>query len=84
MRNDKYNLSAGRGRLLAEFPASGGVVPSMQFSTVKLIRYVSASDYFVMACEILFMMLVLYYIVEETLEVGAFLGFNVWAVLRGS
>jgi len=56
-------------RLVAEFPASGGIVTSADFRTVKLLRYVSPSDFFVMACEILFMLLVVYYIVEEIIEV---------------
>ena len=56
-------------RLLVEFPATGGAIPSWNFRTVKLIRYVSASDYFVMACECIFVLFVIYYIVEEALEV---------------
>lgn len=56
-------------KLTVEFPASGGAVPSKQFSTVKLIRYVSSMDYFVLACEILFVVFTLYYTVEEALEI---------------
>ena len=33
--------------------------------TVKLIRYVDSRDYFVMACEFIYMIFVAYYIVEE-------------------
>lgn len=56
-------------RLLAEFPATGGVVTSSQFQTVRLIRYVSSWDYFVGVCEVAFCLFVLYYVVEEVLEI---------------
>jgi len=56
-------------RLVAELPATGGVVPSWKISTVKLLRYVSPSDYFVLACEIMFMLFIVYYIIEEAIEV---------------
>eukprot|EP00040_Diaphanoeca_grandis_P020192 m.107400 g.107400 ORF g.107400 m.107400 type:complete len:688 (+) comp27793_c1_seq1:310-2373(+) len=51
-----------------EFPASGGVSATSQFRTIKLIRYVDSYDYFVMACEIVFVLFVLYYTIEEALE----------------
>ncbi|XP_055967274.1 polycystin-2 [Sorex fumeus] len=56
-------------RLLAEFPATGGVVPSWQFQPVKLLRYVTTFDFFLAACEIVFCFFILYYLVEETLEI---------------
>lgn len=56
-------------RLLVEFPATGGVVTSWQFQTVRLIRYVSGWDYFVGMCEVAFCLFVLYYVVEEVLEI---------------
>ncbi|XP_056626332.1 polycystin-2 isoform X1 [Triplophysa dalaica] len=56
-------------RMLAEFPATGGVVTSWQFQTVRLIRYVSSWDYFVGMCEVSFCLFVLYYLVEEFLEI---------------
>ena len=59
-------------RLLVEFPATGGAIPSWTFRTVKLIRYVTVMDYFVLACEIIFCIFLLYYTVEEVLEVTAF------------
>ncbi|XP_005098717.1 polycystic kidney disease 2-like 1 protein [Aplysia californica] len=55
--------------LLVEFPSTGGAVPSWSFLTVKLIRYVSDFDFFVMACEIIFVVFILYYVVEEILEI---------------
>uniref|UniRef100_A0A671WJK8 Polycystin-2 n=1 Tax=Sparus aurata TaxID=8175 RepID=A0A671WJK8_SPAAU len=56
-------------RLLVEFPATGGVVTSWQFQTVRLIRYVSSWDYFVGLCEVAFCLFILYYVVEEVLEI---------------
>lgn len=56
-------------RLLVEFPATGGAIPSWNFRTVKLIRYVNALDYFVMACECIFILFILYYMVEEAIEI---------------
>ncbi|XP_010154109.1 PREDICTED: polycystic kidney disease 2-like 1 protein [Eurypyga helias] len=55
-------------RLVVEFPATGGAIPSWQIRTVKLIRYVSAWDFFVVACEIVFCVFIFYYVVEEILE----------------
>ncbi|XP_054634535.1 polycystin-2 isoform X2 [Dunckerocampus dactyliophorus] len=56
-------------RLLVEFPATGGVVTSWQFQTVRLIRYVTSWDYFVALCEVMFCLFILYYVVEEVLEI---------------
>ncbi|XP_075072553.1 polycystin-2-like protein 1 isoform X3 [Mixophyes fleayi] len=55
-------------RLVVEFPATGGAIPSWQIRTVKLIRYVSNWDYFIIACEIIFCVFIFYYMVEEILE----------------
>lgn len=55
-------------RLVLEFPATGGAIPSYQIRTVKLIRYISVWDYFILGCEMVFCLFILYYIVEEILE----------------
>ncbi|XP_041921583.1 polycystic kidney disease 2-like 1 protein isoform X1 [Alosa sapidissima] len=55
-------------RLLVEFPATGGAIPSYQIRTVKLIRYINTWDYFIIGCEMIFCLFILYYIVEEILE----------------
>lgn len=52
-----------------EFPATGGVLTSWQFQTVRLIRYMTSWDYFVGLCEVAFSLFILYYIVEEVLEI---------------
>ncbi|XP_041374515.1 polycystic kidney disease 2-like 1 protein [Gigantopelta aegis] len=56
-------------RLLTEFPATGGAIPSWSFRTVKLIRYVTKGDYFVLACEGIFCVFIFYYVIEEILEI---------------
>lgn len=55
-------------RLVVEFPATGGAIPSWQIRTVKLIRYVSNWDFFIVGCEIIFCIFIFYYVVEEILE----------------
>ncbi|KAM3863001.1 polycystin-2-like protein 1 [Diretmus argenteus] len=55
-------------RLLVEFPATGGAIPSYQIRTVKLIRYITYWDYFILSCEMVFCLFILYYVVEEILE----------------
>ncbi len=56
-------------RLIFEFPAVGGLITSSTFRAVKLIRYVQTFDYFVLACEIIFIIFIIYYTIEEILEV---------------
>ncbi|KFQ06468.1 Polycystin-2, partial [Haliaeetus albicilla] len=56
-------------RLLVEFPATGGLVTSWQFQPVRLIQYISTFDFFLVACEMAFCLFVLYYMVEEILEI---------------
>ncbi|XP_031317454.1 polycystin-2-like protein 1 [Camelus dromedarius] len=55
-------------RLVVEFPATGGAIPSWQIRTVKLIRYVSNWDFFIVGCEVIFCIFIFYYVVEEILE----------------
>lgn len=57
-------------RLLFEFPAVGGLLTSSIFRTVKLIRYVTTFDYFILVCEIIFVAFIVYYTIEEILEVN--------------
>ncbi|PAA75824.1 hypothetical protein BOX15_Mlig005060g3, partial [Macrostomum lignano] len=56
-------------RLVTEFMATGGCLPTWDLRTVKLLRYVEPMDYFILACECVFMLFILYYIVEEALEI---------------
>ncbi|XP_065779173.1 polycystin-2-like protein 1 isoform X1 [Muntiacus reevesi] len=71
-------------RLVVEFPATGGAIPSWQIRTVKLIRYVSNWDFFIVGCEITFCIFIFYYIVEEILELrihGLCYLSSIWNVL---
>jgi hypothetical protein len=69
-----------------EFPAAGGVIATTKFMTMRLIRYVDDYDYFVLSCEIIFCLFILYYTVEEVLEIRH-MGFykyatnSIWSVL---
>lgn len=58
-------------RMLVEYPASGGALPSHKFTTVKLLRYVSVTDYIIMGCEFVFVAFIIYYAIEEIIEVRA-------------
>lgn len=62
------DISPSFHRLVVEFPATGGVIPSWQIRTVKLIHYVSNWDFFIIGCEIIFCVFIFYYMVEEVLE----------------
>lgn len=56
-------------RLTVEFPPTGGAIPHWTLRTVKLIRYVSVMDYFIMACEFIFCLFIFYYMIEEAIEI---------------
>jgi len=56
-------------RLTVEFPPTGGAIPHATLRTVKLIRYVTVTDYFIMACEFIFCLFIIYYMIEEGIEI---------------
>jgi hypothetical protein len=66
--NPNINLF-GQVKLAFEMPATGGVVPTYAIRPVKLLRYVSAMDYIVLIFEFLFTLYILYYFVEECIEI---------------
>lgn len=79
----EWSISASC-RLVVEFPATGGAIPSYQIRTVRLIRYVTTWDYFILGCEIVFCVFIFYYVVEEILElrIHKFSYFNsIWNIL---
>ncbi|RNA09297.1 polycystic kidney disease 2-like 1 [Brachionus plicatilis] len=55
-------------RLVIEFPPTGGMFNSWTVRTSKLLRYVSTFDYVVAACECLFVLFIIYYTIEEMLD----------------
>ncbi|XP_063148953.1 polycystin-2-like protein 2 [Candoia aspera] len=52
-------------RLVIEFPATGGVIPSWQFHSVKLLRYVTYYDYFLASCEVIFCLFIFTFLIQE-------------------
>jgi polycystin 2 len=60
-----------------EFPSTGGILTSWVVRTAKLLRYVSTMDYGVAACEVIFIIFVIYYTIEEILDVFKFLNTNI-------
>uniref|UniRef100_A0A1I8FHI7 PKD_channel domain-containing protein n=1 Tax=Macrostomum lignano TaxID=282301 RepID=A0A1I8FHI7_9PLAT len=52
-------------KLVMEFPRGA----PFQYRTVKLLRYVEPRDYVVLICEIIFMLFICYYVVEEVIEI---------------
>lgn len=52
-----------------EFPSTGGILTSWSVRTAKLLRYVSSFDYFIALCEFVFIIFIVYYTIEEALDV---------------
>uniref|UniRef100_A0A8D0WWM6 Polycystin 2 like 2, transient receptor potential cation channel n=2 Tax=Sus scrofa TaxID=9823 RepID=A0A8D0WWM6_PIG len=59
-------------RLVAEFPATGGILTSWQFYSVKLLRYVSNYDYFIASCEITFCIFLIVFTTQEIQKMREF------------
>ncbi|NWX23097.1 PK2L2 protein, partial [Aegotheles bennettii] len=56
-------------RLVVEFPATGGALTSSHFYSVKLLRYVTYSDYFLASCEIAFCLFIIAFIIQEAIKI---------------
>uniref|UniRef100_A0A8C9JCT1 Polycystin 2 like 2, transient receptor potential cation channel n=1 Tax=Panthera tigris altaica TaxID=74533 RepID=A0A8C9JCT1_PANTA len=59
-------------RLVAEFPATGGMITSWQFYSVKLLRYVSHYDYIIASCEITFCIFLIVFTTQEAQKIREF------------
>lgn len=57
---------------MAEFPATGGIITSWQFYSVKLLRYVSYYDYIIASCEITFCIFLIVFTTQEAQKVREF------------
>ena len=57
---------------MAEFPATGGLLTSWQFYSVKLLRYVTHYDYFIASCEIIFCIFLFVFITQELRKLNEF------------
>ncbi|CAG2064213.1 unnamed protein product [Timema podura] len=55
-------------KLTVEFPPTGGAFPTSSFKPVRLVRYHQAFDYFILACEFIFIFFIIYYTMEELRE----------------
>ncbi|KAK4468709.1 hypothetical protein MN116_007889 [Schistosoma mekongi] len=55
-------------KIIFEMPESGGLFSSSEIQPVKLFRYQTSTDYFILACEIVYLIFLVYYIIEEILE----------------
>ncbi|XP_073211578.1 polycystin-2-like protein 2 isoform X3 [Lepidochelys kempii] len=67
---DKSDFGLKNGSVLVvEFPATGGALPSSQFYSVKLLRYVTYYDYFLASCEVIFCLFIFAFIIQEILKV---------------
>ena len=52
-----------------EFPPTGGIIAHGEFVTVKLLRYITESDYALMGAEFILAGMLLYYLIEEAMEI---------------
>ncbi|XP_054424386.1 polycystin-2-like protein 2 [Pteronotus mesoamericanus] len=59
-------------RLVAEFPATGGILTSWQFYSVQLLKYVSYYDYFIVSCEIIFLIFLIVFTTQEGKKIKEF------------
>jgi len=56
-------------KLVFEFPATGGCIPSNDIQIVKLLKYAEYTDYMLLAAEGIFCLFIMYYIIEESFEI---------------
>ncbi|KPM02768.1 polycystin-2-like protein, partial [Sarcoptes scabiei] len=61
-------------KLIAEFPATGGMFTSWQFRTLNLLENSSQAQIGLYICFIMFLFFIIYYLIEEFFEIKA-LGF---------
>ena len=54
-----------------EFPPTGGGIPFQAVSSIRLLKYIDRSDYIMMGAELIFIIFIAYYIIEEGLEIKA-------------
>ena len=54
--------------MVFEIPPTGGIIPNTKYGTVKLLRYITVWEWALMGAEFVFAVFVLYYLIEEILE----------------
>ncbi|CAG9823551.1 unnamed protein product [Phaedon cochleariae] len=70
-------------KLVFEFPTTGGVIPTADFRSVKLLRFHTKFDWFILVCELSCYLFVIFYIAHEFRELlyfklRYFLAFWTW------
>ncbi|RTG82257.1 uncharacterized protein DC041_0002670 [Schistosoma bovis] len=60
-------------KIIFEMPESGGLFGSTIVQPVRLFRYQTVTDYFVLVCEIVYLVFLAYYTIEEILEIFKYL-----------
>ena len=58
-------------RQVFEFPAAGGILADSSYTAMKLIRYTTVGDYVVMGAEIILFVFLIFYVIEEVVEIAA-------------
>ena len=56
-------------KLFWEFPATGGIIPGKDIQIIKLLKYAEYTDYILLTSELVFILFILYYCVEELFEI---------------
>ena len=70
--------------MVFEMPPTGGIFARLEFNPTKLLRYVDVTDYFILGCEFVYVLFIVYYIIEELIEIchNRFVYFaNLWNLL---
>ncbi|CAH8290178.1 unnamed protein product [Heterobilharzia americana] len=57
-------------KITFEIPESGGIFGSCEIQPARLFRYQTTLDYFLLACEIMYLAFLVYYVIEEILELS--------------
>ena len=66
-------------KLFFEFPPTGGIFPQQDIQIIKLLKYAEYTDFLLLASELLFILFILYYCVEEMFEIHE----HGWAYFSG-
>ena len=56
-------------KLFFEFPATGGIFPQQDIQIIKLLKYAQYTDFLLLASELIFVLFILYYCIEELFEI---------------
>ncbi|XP_026464296.1 polycystin-2-like [Ctenocephalides felis] len=57
-------------KIVFEFPPTGGILPSAHFQSVRLIPYITKSDYVILFWQFVFVIFIIYYTAAEIYELA--------------